>query len=739
MNEKEVVYKIYLLVLLQGVIYAAIPLSLQGIITYTMAGRFSASLILLCAVTIVATLFIGLLQLAQMRINETLQESIFGKLTARISAYLNVPESKNISSKIAHFFEVVTLQKGITKILLELSLSIISIIFGLLILPIYSSWFVLFTILLSIAFYFVVTYYGGKAIESNKRTSKQKYRIFDWFKKLSENPDLLGKEEEKSDDLLNEYLINRKEYYNTIESQYIGILIFKLLFITILLFVGVYLVQIGELNIGQFVSSEIIILLVINAVEKLVGSLETCYDIIIGLYKIEDIFSETPEYSFLNNNNELQLKSFSGIYTHPYSKKLQWVFYSLIAGAVIILFMPWTQSIDAQGSVAALNPTNQPQNITSRIAGRIEKWYIQDGAFVKKNDTIAFISEIKDEYIDPRLIERSESQIASKETVLESYEKKVNAINLQIDALNNSLRLKTKQIKNKILQSKTKLSSDSVEVITAKNNYQVSQKQLERYEELLAKGVISKTDLENRKIKQQEALSKMISAENKYIAAQNEFINTEMELSAAQQEYTEKLMKAESDKFSVLSMLYDTEGALTKMQNQLTNYSMRKSYYYVLAPQNGYINKMSVQGIGEIIKEGGVLGQITPVSGEQAVELYINPIDMPLVKIGQRVQLVFDGWPAFIFSGWPGVSFGTYSAEIVSYDRTISDNGKYRVLAVNKGEKWPKEIQIGGGVKGFALLNNVVLIYELWRKANGFPPEFYSNKSQQINDTDAKK
>ena len=286
--------------------------------------------------------------------------------------------------------------------------------------------------------------------------------------------------------------------------------------------------------------------------------------------------------------------------------------------------------------------------------------------------------------------------------------------------------LKLNQARNKIIQSKLKISSDSIEARASNNNYKVSEEQFKRYEELLTKGVISKTDLENRKVKVQEALSKKVSADNKYISSKNDLLNIEMEMSSIQQEYQEKIMKAESDKFSALSFLYEGEGSLTKLQNQLANYTMRKGFYYVLAPQDGYISKTSIQGLGEILKEGAALCNIVPVQNEQVVELYINPIDLPLIQIGQTVQLTFDGWPAFVFSGWPGVSYGTYSATIVAFDKSISDNGKFRILAKNTtSQKWPNAIQIGSGVKGFALLNNVPLFYELWRRLNGFPPEFY--------------
>lgn len=729
-REKKVVYNIYALALLQGALYVTIPLTIQGIITYTMAGRFSASLILLSLLTVVVTLFIGLLQLWQMRLNETLQERIFCGLTERIA---KVTGSDNgVRQKIAHFFEVVTLQKGIGKILLEFSFSIISIVFGLLLLPAYSNWFVIFSVVLSVVFYLIVTYYGKKAQDANLNTSTQKYRIFNTLNSSEPNEEIIDSE-------LNQYIDHRKEYYNTFEKQYKGILFFKIFFVSVLLFLGTYLVQIGELNIGQFVASEIIILLVINSVEKLVGSLGTCYDIVTALYKVELLFEKNPEESYLRSEETNYLSATNKVYRPYFTKPMKWIFYSLLIAFVVFLFLPWTQSIDMSGEVSVLNPENKPQQVTSRIAGRVERWYISDGDFVKKNDTIAFISEIKEEYMDSLLVQRSESQVKAKEVSLQSYENKVAAINDQIDAINKALRLKTEQVKNKVIQVKAKLASDSAEASASINNYKVAEEQFKRFEELLSKGVISKTDLENRKVKVQEAYAKKVSAENKITATKNELLNAEIDLNATLQEYNEKLMKAESDKFSTISMVYEAEGSLTKLQNQLSNYSLRSTYYYVLAPQDGYVNNLALKGVGEIVKEGGMLCNIVPVQKEQAVELYIDPVDLPLIAKGQNVQLIFDGWPAFVFSGWPGLSYGSFSAEIVTFDKVISPNGKFRVLAINKGEKWPNAIQIGGGVKGFALLKNVPVVYELWRKANGFPPEFYKPKTEAKNENESQK
>ncbi len=734
LKERIIIYKIYLLAILQGLMYLSIPLGIQGIVTYIMAGSFSASLILLSCITILATIFIGFFQLWQMRINETLHQKIFGDLASRVNDFL---EKSNPSAAILYnlnkYFEVVTLQKGISKILLDFSFSVISIVFGLVLLPAYSSWFLIFTILLGGALYFIIKYYGKKGIETNIETSNEKYKLVEWFQENAIEKQKLSISAGTEINLQN-YFNNRKKHYAVLEKQYKGIIIFKVVFVGLLLFFGAYLVQTGALNIGQFISSEIIIFLVINSVEKLVGSLNTCYDIITAIYKIESIFGEDTEFSILNERNS-KLKSLINIYVKPYSKIIKYSLTALFVAGLVVLMMPWTQSITSNGKVSTLNPENRPQTITSRIPGRIEKWYIHEGDFVHKNDTIAFISEIIDEYVDPQLINRSESIIKAKETTIKSYEDKINAVDSQIDALNKSLLLKIQQGRNKIIQAKIKITTDSIEANTSTSNFKIAEEQLKRYEELMSKGVISKTELENRRIKVQDALAKKTSADNKFISTKNELLNAEIELNSIQQDYQEKLMKTESDKFSALSLMYEGEGSLTKLQNQLANYNMRQGFYYVLAPQDGYIAKTNVQGIGEIIKEGAALCNIVPKQDEQAVELYIDPVDLPLIQKGQKVQLQFDGWPAFVFSGWPGISYGTYTAEIVAYDKVLSDNGKFRILAKNTGEKWPEAIQIGGGVKGFALLKNVPLFYELWRIVNGFPPEFYVTDVSKKNET----
>ncbi len=394
---------------------------------------------------------------------------------------------------------------------------------------------------------------------------------------------------------------------------------------------------------------------------------------------------------------------------------------------LVILFLPWTQNIRSKGYVTTLTPSQRPQTINSIIAGRIEKWFVREGNYVNKGDTILFISEIKDEYFDPDLLSRTEDQILSKELTVKSYMEKVKALDSQIDALIKTKRLKLEQAENYLKQAQLKIQSDSADLEAAEINLRIADEQYDRMVKLNEQGLKSLTDLEARRSKKQEALSKKISAENKLLTTRNELINAEIEITSIENQFRDKLSKAESEKYASLSQMYDAEALVTKMQNQYMNYSVRSGLYYITAPQDGYITKAIRSGIGETVKEGEELMSIMPSEYDLAVEMYIKPVDLPLVRTGQQVQFLFDGWPSIVFSGWPNASYGTFAGKVVAVDNFISPNGKYRILvSPDENEKeWPEGLRVGSGATGLALLEDVPIWYEIWRKLNGFPPNYY--------------
>jgi multidrug resistance efflux pump len=426
-----------------------------------------------------------------------------------------------------------------------------------------------------------------------------------------------------------------------------------------------------------------------------------------------------------------QFKSSKKIFNIAYYKQFNKFLLAIAIIIVIVLFLPWTQNITGQGQVTTLKLNQRPQTIQSQIPGRIEEWFVQEGDFVKKGDTILRISEIKSEYFDDKLVERTNQQITAKTSSVDAYQSKVSALNRQVSALLNEQQLKIQQTKNKLIQAHLKVKSDSIDLEAAKTNISIAEKQFNRIQTLQDEGLKAVKDVEEKRLKLQETQAKLISQENKYLASKNDILNAQIELSRINAEYTDKISKAQSDMFTAKSSQFDTEAQVTKLENQSTNYKMRNKLLYVTAPQSGYINKAITGGIGITFKEGEELVGIMPSQYDLAVETFVKPIDLPLLHIDEMVRVQFDGWPAIVFSGWPNVSYGTYGAKVIAIENFISDNGKYRVLLVPDANdhKWPDAIRIGSGAQTIALLEDVPIWFELWRQINSFPPNYYQPKN----------
>jgi multidrug resistance efflux pump len=412
------------------------------------------------------------------------------------------------------------------------------------------------------------------------------------------------------------------------------------------------------------------------------------------------------------------------------SKKLIRALSLLFFAVFIVTLLPWTQNIRSSGKVITLRPEQKPQTINTVISGKIEKWYVKDGDAVKKGDTILFISEVKDDYFDPNLINRTEQQLRNKELSVISYSDKVSSMDTRVDALIETGRLKLKQAKIKLDQSRLKLKTDSMEYHTAQINSKIAQDQFRRFEKLVEEGVKSQTDLETRRLTWQRAQANQIAAQQKLLQSGNDIIDAKVEYNSVEAKFRDEVAKAESDKFTALSDMYQAEVDVTKLQSQVMNYSIRNGMYVILAPQDGVVTKVLSSGIGETIKQGDPIATIMPAVYDLAIEMYVRPMDLPLLAKGQKVRIQFDGWPSIAFSGWPNCSFGTFGGEVFAVDNFAGEDGTFRVLIspLKNDRPWPKALRVGGGANSMILLNDVAIGYELWRLVNGFPPEFYAKK-----------
>ncbi|MCF8269622.1 MAG: HlyD family efflux transporter periplasmic adaptor subunit [Crocinitomicaceae bacterium] len=445
-----------------------------------------------------------------------------------------------------------------------------------------------------------------------------------------------------------------------------------------------------------------------------------------------------------NNKNEIdenQFVAYQKVNQEVSAPKLRRALYIIGGLVLLIMLLPWTQNIRSNGKITTLRPEQRPQTINSIIAGRIETWFVKDGDFVNKGDTIVVISEVKDGYFDPQLINRTQQQIKNKELSVVSYEQKVSALDQRIDALIETSQLKLQQAKIKYRQARLKITADSIEFQAAETNYDIAKDQLTRFEKLLDKGLKSQTEVETRRMAMQRAQASMISAQQKLLQSRNDLIDAKVEVRSTEAKYRDEIAKAESEKMSAMTNMYDAEVDVTKLQSQAAGYSIRNGNYLILAPQDGYVTKILSSGIGETIKAGQELATIMPLNYDLAVEMYIRPMDYPLVRKGQSVRMQFDGWPAIVFSGWPNNSFGTFGGTVFAIDNFSSENGMFRILIApdKKDHPWPKALRVGGGVNAMLLLKDVAIGYELWRNINGFPPDFYTEKTSKDSKSTPKK
>jgi multidrug resistance efflux pump len=374
----------------------------------------------------------------------------------------------------------------------------------------------------------------------------------------------------------------------------------------------------------------------------------------------------------------------------------------------IILFLPWQQNIRGSGKVTALSPSNRPQTVETVIAGRIQIWKIKEGQFVNKGDTIALISEVKEKYFDPQFLQRLQQVITAKEQSLKSKDLKAKALQRQISALEDGMR-------TKIAQSKAKLEAEEVKFNNFKNQY-------DRNKKLFEAGNIP--------------LTKYQDIQYKYQGSQADFTNAKIEIERVQAEYLDKINKAESDWNNTLADIADTQADLFKLRNELSNMEIRSQQYHILAPQAGFVVKATQAGIGETIKEGDPVCTIMPQSTDIAVEMHVKAMDVPLISKGRRVRIEFDGFPALQFSGWPSISVGTFGGTVEVIDYVNTKPGEFRILVVpdKTDTPWPKQLRMGSGIKGWVMLDDVRVWFELWRQLNGFPPSLYQEPVEEEHD-----
>ena len=434
------------------------------------------------------------------------------------------------------------------------------------------------------------------------------------------------------------------------------------------------------------------------------------------------------EIDTIDEETGKKYSAYNSIYSVDIESRIKNIFWGLFFVLVFILFVPWTQNINTSGIVTTQFQEQRPQQINSIIPGKIIKWWVKEGDFVQKGDTIVELADTKDDYLDPRLIERTNDQLIAKKQKVDFYDNKITNIKGQLIAIEEGFKLKEAAIKNKIQQLERKILIDSAELAAANVDLQVGTNQYNRAGKMLNDGIISLVDYERRTQSFNKAKAGFQEKQQKFLNTKQDVLIARIDLNTLKQDVNDKLFKLKGDIANSNTEKSTVIAEVAKNENELSNYRIRGSQKWLLAPQTGQIIKAKKAGINEIVKEGEMIVEIVPNSFLYAVELFVKPMDLALINKGQDVRLQFDGYPAIVFSGWPNSSYGTFAGKISAIETNRNENGQFRVLIIpdQKEKNWPSNLKIGTGAQGFALLNDVPIWYELWRQLNGFPPDFYT-------------
>ncbi|MGJ8660136.1 MAG: ABC transporter ATP-binding protein, partial [Cellulophaga fucicola] len=304
--ERKDILQIGYYAVFEGIVALSLPIGIQTIINLLQGAQVSASWIVLIVLVTIGVAFSGVLKLMQIRIIETIQQRIFTRASFELS--YRFPKIKMVELRNLHFpelanrfFDTLTIQKGLSKILIDVPSALLQIIFALILLSFYHPFFILFGILLVLLAYVVFKYTSQKGLDTSLNESKNKYRVAHWLQEISRSVisfKLSGKTSlalEKTDYLVDKYLKSRESHFSILKVQFLQMIGFKVIVTAGLLSIGGFLVLDQRMNIGQFVAAEIIILLVINSVEKLILGLESFYDVLTSIEKLGQIVDKPLE------------------------------------------------------------------------------------------------------------------------------------------------------------------------------------------------------------------------------------------------------------------------------------------------------------------------------------------------------------------------------------------------------------------------------------------------------------
>ncbi|PZM86252.1 MAG: secretion protein HlyD [Candidatus Melainabacteria bacterium] len=405
---------------------------------------------------------------------------------------------------------------------------------------------------------------------------------------------------------------------------------------------------------------------------------------------------------------------------------------TLISFVLMLVYVPWQQSVAGTGKIIILSPMHRPHNIEAPIPARLKHWYVRDGQFVKQGELIAELSDLDPKFLDPeqgkRIAFQKQALLARKSAASSRFD----ALKKQLDSLKRSQNAAVPSARERSHQAKDRIWAAEQGVQAAKQNQLTAKLNLDRMRELYEKGLRSKRDLELAELEHTRGITDLERAHAALDVARRDQTVAVLDQEKIVADTDATMSSIAAAMAAAQETIESTSSEIYKLDIDLQNVSARHEQRKVFAPSSGKIVRLLTVGAGETVDAGMVLAVIAPETQDLAAELTISDNDAPLVAVGRPVRLQFAGWPALQFSGWPSIAVGTFGGRIAVIDAVDDGRNSYRVIvkpdadaiASGKDEPWPdaRFLRPGAEVSGWIMLDTVSLGFELWRQFNAFPP-----------------
>lgn len=393
-----------------------------------------------------------------------------------------------------------------------------------------------------------------------------------------------------------------------------------------------------------------------------------------------------------------------------------------------LVFVPWTQTISAQGQLSAYSPYERPQLIHAPIEGRLHKWHVTEGMPVEQHDLLLELMDVNPKFLAADLLERLDQSIQALEEQREATLTRVDYLAQQIEEMTQLTKAALNTAGARVREANNRIRSAEQRLAAAKAQVTTTQLNLQRSYILEAEGLISRRDLELAIQADAAAQAELRSSEanlQEVTQARQALVHGREQTGA---ELVQRLLNTRAQRASALEEAARTSKNIADLELERSNAFERRIASRITAPISGIVVRMQRIGTGEVVGQGNPLLTIVPATSIRAIEMWAHPLDAPLLTPGRPVRLLFQGIPAIPISAWPEMMAGTYDGRILVVDQNSSEQGRYRfwVVPEKNSDPWPPQSHVRQGtpVMGWVMLSRVPLWYEFWRRVNYFPPAY---------------